>query len=80
MRGSETILLLVAVALVLNGCDGVNYYGSNYSYLQLFGQRSFGQTQRRETSPFKGDHACGVVVDLSTTPNKVYVADCGNNR
>jgi hypothetical protein len=52
----------------------------NVNYLKLFGQTDPGQTTRNAASPFGIYHSSGVVVDRSSTPNKIYVVDSGNNR
>lgn len=54
--------------------------GMEVQILKLFGQKSFTETSRNAVTPKEIYHAPGVVVDRSSTPNKVYVFDSGNNR
>src|SRR3989344_49164 len=53
---------------------------STLSFYKLFGQRYPTEIARNTVTQKKVYHAAGVIVDKSSTPNKVYVADTGNNR
>lgn len=48
--------------------------------LGLFGQKKITESSRNTVSGKKVYHASGVIVDRSSTPNKIYVVDSGNNR
>lgn len=50
------------------------------SVLKLFGQKNVKETSRNAVTGNGIYHASGVIVDRSTTPNKVYIVDSGNNR
>lgn len=51
-----------------------------FSVLKIFGQTKDTETSRNLPSKKGIYHASGVLVDRSSTPNKVYVVDTGNNR
>lgn len=57
-----------------------NYYDKELQVLKLFGEKKVSETARNKITGNKVYHAAGVVVDKSSNPNKVYVADTGNNR
>ena len=59
---------------------GIDFYGRHVSFLKLFGQKEWGETSPGLVTGKKIYHASGVVVDRSSTPNHIYVADTGNNR
>ncbi len=52
----------------------------DYSKVHVFGQSSIYETSRDTVTGNGVFHAAGVVVDKSSRPNKVYVADTGNSR
>lgn len=58
----------------------IDFYGTQVSFLKLFGQKSIGETSPGKITASGVFHSSGVVVDKSSTPNKVYVVDTGNNR
>src|SRR3989344_4740902 len=57
-----------------------DFYGSDLKVLKFFGQKGIGENSRGKVGPFGIDHSSGVIVDKSTSPNKLYVVDTGNNR
>ncbi|MCX6873417.1 MAG: choice-of-anchor D domain-containing protein [Verrucomicrobia bacterium] len=57
-----------------------NFYGKDMRLLKLFGQPGWGDTSPGGVIGSKIYHAAGVVVDRSAEPNRIYVADTGNNR
>ncbi len=57
-----------------------DYYGKSIQTFGLFGQKSVYSTTRNDVSGSTQEHAPGVVVDKSSTPNKVYVVDSGDSR
>jgi hypothetical protein len=57
-----------------------NFYGKQVNTLKLFGQRRWGDCSPGRVTGGKIFHAAGVVVDRSSTPNHIYVADTGNSR
>jgi DNA-binding beta-propeller fold protein YncE len=57
-----------------------NFYGKKVKVLKLFGQQRWGECSPGRVTGAKIFHAAGVVVDRSSTPNHIYVADTGNNR
>ena len=59
---------------------GIRFYGRNLAFLKLLGQKKWGETSPGLITGRKVYHAAGVVVDRSSTPNHIYVADTGNNR
>lgn len=46
----------------------------------LFGQRTLKDTSVETLDEYGIDHASGVTIDTSVSPNKVYVIDAGNSR
>lgn len=58
----------------------IDYYGKSISYLQLLGQTKISETSENIVNGKGIFHGAGVVVDKSSSPNKVYVVDTGNNR
>jgi hypothetical protein len=57
-----------------------NFYGKQVKTLKLFGQQRLGDCSPGLVNGAKIFHAAGVLVDRSSTPNHIYVADTGNNR
>ena len=64
----------------LQAATGISFYGKHLAFLKLFGQENWGETSPGRVTGRKVYHAAGVVVDRSSTPNHIYVADTGNNR
>lgn len=60
--------------------SSIDFYGRKINFLKLFGQKKITETSSNAVTGRKVYHAAGVVVDKSSRPNKVYVADTGNNR
>lgn len=58
----------------------VDFYGTCLNVLKVFGQKNFQESSRDTVTASKIYHAAGVVVDKSVRPNRIYVADTGNNR
>lgn len=58
----------------------VDYYGNNLNTFGLLGQTNFMSTTRNNISGSNQEHAPGIVVDKSSTPNRIYVVDSGNSR
>ena len=56
------------------------FYGRCSATLRLFGQSRVTEATRDTPNAHSMYHAPGVVVDRSHKPNRVYVADSGNNR
>jgi len=48
--------------------------------LTVFGQIHQDESSRGQITDDQIDHASGVIVDKTTTPDSIYVADTGNNR
>jgi len=51
-----------------------------HTIYKLFGQPNTRETMINRIVPNACFHAGGVVVDTSSTPNKIYILDSGNNR
>ena len=58
----------------------IDFYGKKVSFLKLFGQTRWGDTSPNRVTSNRIYHAAGVVVDRSSSPNHIYVADTGHNR
>lgn len=50
------------------------------SFLKVFGQKSWKDFSPGKVVGSRGYHVAGVVVDRSSQPNRIYIADAGNNR
>lgn len=59
---------------------GVDYYGNTVQTFGLFGQKDIGSATRNKVGTDGMYHSSGVIVDSSSTPNKIYIVDSGNNR
>jgi len=57
-----------------------NFYGNYVNTLRVFGQTNFKETSEDTVTANKIYHASGIVIDKSNNPNRIYVADTGNNR
>ncbi|MDD2822481.1 MAG: hypothetical protein PHQ59_00190 [Candidatus Daviesbacteria bacterium] len=57
-----------------------DFYGKRLSFLKLFGQTKITEAVRNAATGHNIYHAPGVVVDKSSTPNKIYEVDSGNSR
>jgi hypothetical protein len=57
-----------------------NWYGKCVNVFRLFGHTSPKDYSINLLTLSKASHAVGVAIDKSVTPNRVYVADSGNNR
>lgn len=64
----------------LNLTNQINFYGNPVNFLKMFGQVAYGETAEGTVVAKRLFHASGVIVDKSSRPNKIYVADTGNNR
>ncbi|MDP3758119.1 MAG: hypothetical protein Q8Q86_00210, partial [Candidatus Daviesbacteria bacterium] len=58
----------------------LSYYGNIINTFGLFGQKDMGSATRQSVTANAAYHGSGVIVDTSSTPNKVYFVDSGNNR
>ena len=72
-------LQLSAVASGTHAATPTFNWGS-FNYLKLFGQSDPSQATHNTASAYGIYHGGGVVVDRSSTPNRSYVVDPGNNR
>lgn len=72
-------LFLKCSSKILPSLPLIDFYGRNL-HLSLIGQRAFGESAPDTVVPYKIFHAAGVLVDRTSSPNIVYVADTGNNR
>lgn len=57
-----------------------DFYGTCVATLKLFGQTTWKEASRDTVSGHSLYHGPGVVVDTSSKPNRIYVADTGNSR
>ncbi|MBM3119699.1 MAG: hypothetical protein FJ006_09185, partial [Chloroflexi bacterium] len=57
-----------------------DFYGTPINFLTVFGQPNFKEASEDTVTANKIFHAAGIVVDTSVRPNRIYVADSGNNR
>lgn len=57
-----------------------DFYGKPIHFLKLLGQTRWGDTSPGRVTGSKIFHSAGVLVDRSSVPNRIYVADTGNNR
>lgn len=57
----------------------LNYYGNQVA-MKYYGQPTLTEVGNGAVDAKHALHASGVVVDKSSTPNKMYVVDTGNNR
>jgi hypothetical protein len=60
--------------------QAIDFYGKPVRILKLFGQTRWGDCTPGRVTGAKIYHAAGVLVDRSSTPNHIYVADTGNSR
>jgi len=75
-----TVLGAKGYANVTVKAKQIDFYGTPINVLTVFGQLSYKESSEQTVTAGKIFHASGVVVDRSSKPNKVYVADTGNNR
>ncbi|MBM3283519.1 hypothetical protein FJY90_04690 [Candidatus Gottesmanbacteria bacterium] len=57
-----------------------SFYDTPVNVLTVFGQPNYKEASDDTVTANKIFHAAGVVVDTSSRPNRIYVADTGNNR
>lgn len=76
--GSDMRILLANWNTV--GGSTVDFYGNQVHLVKVFGAKSFGEVTQDTVAANKINHAPGVLVDTSSKPNKIYVADSGNSR
>src|SRR3989344_7317771 len=64
----------------VNGEDGDNCASDCSFDFKVIGQKSIKESSRDTVVGNRIYHASGIIVDTSSSPNKIYVVDTGNNR